>query len=184
MVDGRVAKEDYGRGEEGGGWIAPVLDGVGWDRADEDVADDASAERGGKGEDHDPEEVEFVLYSGGCALEGEDEGAEEVDAEEERRRHWLRDWLHELVSAVEVRRSSAPLEMRSLATHSPRAVAGVSRVASVSIWTMASPSGATTWAYMRHLPGAISLGGTQWAPMGSWQPPPRASRVVRSASTQ
>src|ERR1700680_2885262 len=62
----------------------------------------------------------------------------------------------------DARRSRAPLEIRSLATHSPSVAAGVSRVASVSIWTMASPSGATTWAYMRHL---LSVG-RAWAPTG------------------
>ncbi len=45
-------------------------------------------------------------------------------------------------------------------------MAGVSRVASVSIWIMDSPSGETTWAYTRHLPGWISLGGTQWTADG------------------
>ena len=55
------------------------------------------------------------------------------------------------------------------------------RVASVSIWIMVSPSGETTWASMRHFPASVA-GGMQWAPMGREQPPPRASRVVRSAS--
>ena len=75
--------KDERSGEDGHGGVTPVADRAGRDGADEEVAEDAAAESGDKGQDDDAQEIEVDVHGGGGALRGEERGADQVDREEE-----------------------------------------------------------------------------------------------------
>ena len=78
-----LGETKHNRGaEKGCTRIAPIANGTGGNRADQEIANDPATEGGGKREHHQPQQVEIRFNARGCAFHRKDKGAHQIDSEQ------------------------------------------------------------------------------------------------------
>src|ERR1700722_16463511 len=82
FIDKTALEENDGPAPECRSRIAPVANRIRRNSPNQNITNNAAAQRRRKCKHHKPQDVEVALYCGGCAFHGKYEGADQIDGQQ------------------------------------------------------------------------------------------------------